>query len=188
MISLLLTACGGGAEGGSGADELALIIRGEYLAAAGCACRMEVTADYGQRVYTYTLDAESDGEETVVTVAAPEEAAGITARVAGTDSWLEYDGTVLETGDLTGDGLSPLGAVPALLESARSGFMDSCTLEPLGELDTLRVLCRDPVSNPGEGLETTLWFDAASHALVRGEIAQDGCRVILCEFSSFSLT
>ena len=186
MMTLLLSACGG-AGGESGPQEQALTIRGEYLEAAVCTARLNVTADYGQRVYTYSVDVTVAGEDTVLTVAAPEEVAGVTARLSGADSRLEYDGTVLETGPLDGEGLTPLGAVPALLESARSGFMDSCTTQLLGERDTLRVACRDPEVPAGQGRETTLWFDSQTHALVRGEIAVDGYRVILCEFEQFVL-
>lgn len=186
MMTLLLSACGGAGEQ-SGPQEQALAIRGEYLAADGCTAKLKVTADYGQRVYTYTVDVTVADGESVLTVTAPEELAGITARLTDGDSQLEYDGAVLETGPLSSDGLTPLSAVPALLDSARSGFIDSCTQERLGERDTLRVLCRDPELPAGQGRETTLWFDAATRALVRGEIALDGYRVILCEFEEFAM-
>lgn len=185
MMTLVLTACGGGK--GDAARELALTIRTAYVSAGGCTGRLELTADYGQRVYTYTVDLTVSGEETVLTLTAPEEVAGVTARVRGTDSWLEFDGTVLETGPLSDDGLSPLSAVPVLLDSARSGFMDSCTLEQLGERETLRVLCRDPGKQPGEGRQAVLWFDPDSGVLIRGEILMDGYRVITCECLEFTL-
>lgn len=186
MITLLLSACGGGK--GNLAQELALTVRTAYSAAKGCTGRMKVVADYGQRVYTYTLSLAADGQETVLTVVQPEEIAGIVARVKPGESWLEYDGAVLETGPLSREGLTPLGAVPALLEAARSGFMESCGMELLGERQTLRVFCRDPAGTVGAGLETMLWFDADTHMLVRGEILSDGYRVILCEFEEFSLS
>jgi hypothetical protein len=48
------------------------------------------------------------------------------------------------------------------------------------------VICRDPEQPVGSGRETTLWFDTTTRALVRGEIAVDGCRVILCDFEQFA--
>lgn len=186
MMPLLLSACGG-AAGQSGPQQRALAIRTEYLAADGCTAKLDVTADYGQRVYTYTVDVSVTGGESALTVIAPEELAGITARLTDGESQLEYDGAVLETGPLSGDALTPLSAVPALLEYARSGFMDSCAAEQLGERETLRVLCRDPECFPGQGQEVTLWFDLASHELVQGEVSVDGYRVILCKFESFTL-
>ena len=186
MISLLLSACGTGEKGGP--QELALTIRSEYLSAQGCAAGLEVVADYGQRVYTYTVDVTVAGDEGVLTVTAPEEISGITVRMSPERSLLEYDGAVLETGPLDQDGLTPVGAVFALLESARSGFIDNCVLEDLGERQTLQVLCRQPELPAGQGREATLWFDIETHALVQGEVRVDGYRVILCRFQQFHLT
>ena len=61
MISLLLAACGGGVQG-SEAEQLALLVRGEYLAMTSCAMEASVTADYGQRVYQYELTARGRGK------------------------------------------------------------------------------------------------------------------------------
>lgn len=104
--SALLTACGGTAAGDP-AEELALAVRGEYLAMERCAAEVAVTADYGQRVYEFLLSAAVDGEETVLTLREPELAAGITARIGEEGGALEYDGLALDTGPLDGDGLVP---------------------------------------------------------------------------------
>lgn len=187
MITLLLTACGPVGEE-HGPLEQALALRGEYLASEGCTAEMEVTADYGQRVYTYTVAVTVSDGRTTLRVAAPEEVAGFTAHLDGAQGSMEYDGAVLETGELSADGLTPLSAVPALLEAARSGFIGGCTREMLGERTALRVQCHDPAAEPGTGRETTLWFDADSHVLLRGEISLDGRRVITCEFLEFILS
>ena len=185
MILLALSACGGARK--DDPQRQALALRTDYLAADGCTAKLTVKADYGQRVYTYGVDVTVTGGESVLTVTSPAELAGITARVTDGQSQLEYDGAVLETGPRSGDGLTPLSAVPALLECARFGFIDSCTMEWLGERDTLRMQCRDPELSAGQGREVALWFDLASRGLVQGEIAVDGYRVILCEFESFTL-
>lgn len=183
MILLLLPGCKGGPAGVSEAEALSLAVRGEYLEMTSCAAGAAITADYGQRVYQYELAVSVSGEETLLTLSAPETVAGITARLTGKDGLLEYDGMSVETGPLDGDGLTPVSAVPALLEAARSGYITACSLE---EDALLRLDCGDPEGEPGRGVETALWFDAASHALVRGEISVDGFRVILCEFSDFT--
>ena len=75
---------------------------------------MDLTADYGQRVYGYTVDfseTEKDGLSMVIT--APENVAGVTARIADGQTALEYDGLQLETGPLNSYGLSPMDALPA---------------------------------------------------------------------------
>ena len=143
---------------------------------------MEITADYGQRVYQYQLTATSDGEETVLTLEEPETVAGITARLNGEESLLEYDGLSVETGPLDEEGLTPVSALPVLMETAQSGYMTACSLED----GMLRMDCGDPGGTPGEGREVTLWFDADSHALRRGEICVDGVRVISCQLLEFT--
>ena len=181
-MMLLLSGCGPARV--SAGEELALVIRGEYLEQAPWTARAALTADYGRRVYEYELEAAWDGTQTVLTLTAPETVAGVTARLEAGESLLEYDGTVLETGPLNGEGLTPLSAIPALVEAARSGYITGVLLDEEG--GTLRVDCGDPEGEPGEGTETALWFDADSHALVRGEISLDGFRVILCEFTQFT--
>ena len=150
-----------------------------------CAIQASVTADYGQRVYEYEMAVSVNGTETVLTLSAPETVAGLTARLAGEESQLEFDGLSVETGPLDGDGLTPVSAVPALLEAARSGYITACGLE--GEGTVLRVDCGDPTGSPGSGVEYALWFDASTHTLTKGEISVDGFRVILCEFSQFTM-
>lgn len=184
MITLmLLCACQGGGAGGNQAEELSLAIRGEYLEMERCTANAAVTADYGQRVYEYQLAVAVEGEQTVLTLSAPDTVAGITARLKGTDSLLEYDGLSLDTGPLDKDGLTPVSAIPTMLETAKSGYITACSIE---EEDTLlRMDCGAVQGTPGEGVVTSLWFDLDSYSLVRGEIYADGFRVIACEFTNF---
>ena len=79
MTTLLLSGCG--QAGVSEAEELALAVRGEYLAMDRCAARAAITADYGQRVYQYELAVTATGEETTLTLSAPDTVAGLTARL-----------------------------------------------------------------------------------------------------------
>ena len=185
-LCLTLTCCGG--EGGSQAEQLALDIRAEYLEMAGCTASMEVTADYGQRVYDFGVDLTWQREgESALTITAPENVAGVTARLAQDQAYLEYDGARVETGPLDGEDLSPMSALPQLLEAARSGYMAGCSLEEGEQRTLLQVRYADPDQAPGEGRETTLWFDPDTHALVEGEISVDGLRVIRCAISEFTI-
>lgn len=179
---LLLAGCGPAKV--SQAEELALTIRGEYLEMTACSSKLSITADYGQRVYQYEVDAAVEGENTTLTLTAPETVAGMTARFTGEEGLLEYDGVWTETGALDEEGLNPASAFPALLEAARSGYITACAL--VEEETLLRVDCGDPTGSPGEGREISLWFDPTTHALIKGEISVDGFRVILCECTDFA--
>lgn len=155
----------------------------------GCSGTMDVTADYGQRVYEYTVSFSStqkDGMTLVIT--APEEVAGITATVENGQTFLKFDGVQLETGPLNADGLSPLDALPAFI---------ACHAIWLYRGDRKRDVGRDRDPPPllprarkpaGEGLETVLWFDKAQKTLLRGELRSDGTTVVRCEFSAFIVT
>ncbi len=184
MMLLLLTGCGGGQENENGAEAQAVAIRGEYMAMTSYSLQAQVNADYGQRVYDFTLSVTWDGEETTVAIREPEMLAGVTARITGEEGTLEYEDLSLETGFLDDDGLSPVSALPALMEAARSQYIDRCTLTD----GMLEVHCADPEQKPGTGREVTLWFDTQTHALTAGEISQDGRRVIACEVTEFSKT
>ena len=184
MMLLLLTGCGGGQENENGAEAQAVAIRGEYMAMTSYSLQAQVNADYGQRVYDFTLSVTWDGEETTVAIREPEMLAGVTARITGDEGTLEYEDLSLETGFLDDDGLSPVSALPALMEAARSQYIDRCTLTD----GILEIHCADPEEKPGTGQEITLWFNAQTHALTGGEISQDGRRVIACEVTEFTKT
>ena len=182
MISLLLlTGCAGGEV--SEAEREALLIRSQYLEAEEYSGRAALTADYGRRVYEFQMDFRAAGEETELTVTAPETVAGIAARTEKGKGFLICDDLVLETGALDEEGLTPMTAVPAVLEETRSGFISACSYTEEG---LLRVDCRDPEEEPGQGREISLWFDG-EHRLSRGEICRDGLLQISCQFSDFTM-
>ena len=153
MILLLpLNGCFG-AEGQKALDE-ALTIRGEYLSMSPFSSQVQLRADYGQRVYNYTLDLSVAGEEIVLTVTEPELIAGVTARTKAEETVLEYDGLCLETGSLDKSGLTPISALPAMLRAVREEYLTSYCFEENG---SLRVSCGDPDLPLGTGTEYTLW-------------------------------
>ena len=79
MIALLLAGCGRLEV--SEAEQLALVIRGEYLEAESCLTQVSLTADYGQRVYQYEREASVTPEETTLTLTAPETVSGVVAHL-----------------------------------------------------------------------------------------------------------
>ncbi|MFQ7454198.1 MAG: hypothetical protein ACLRNQ_25725 [Flavonifractor plautii] len=87
---------------------------------------------------------------------------------SGGETALEYDGMRVETGPLDDSGMSPVDAVPVLMDYVQEGFIAECGMEAQGESEVSRVVCREPESAAGEGRECSLWFDPSTHALLRG--------------------
>ena len=185
LLLALLCACGGG----NADNELVLSLREDVQNMDAWSGEMELTADYGQRVYAYSVAFTGDREEgTTLTIMAPEEAAGITAVAKEGQTWLDYDGVRLETGPLDPQGLSPMDALPALLTELETGTVAEVGTETDGDLSLLRLTLRDPEVTPGTGRETVFWFDKAQKTLLRAELRNDGATVVSCVFSSFTMT
>ncbi len=190
MMTLILplAACGGTGAGNE-AEELLQQARSRYLEMTACQGHIDMTADYGQRVYTYGVDFTWAKEgETVLTLTAPENVAGTTARIAKGETALEYDGVMLETGALDTTGLSPIDALPAILTTLREGFLAECVLEDGEEGRQLHLISRDPNAQPGEGAETELWLAPESFSLLRAELRSGGFTVLQCDCSGFAMT
>ena len=187
ILALSLSACE--STGGYEAEKLLHKVRGSYLEMLSCMGKGEIVADYGQRVYHFSIDFswEKDGE-TVLCLTAPENVAGATARIKNGETALEFDGVMIETGPLNEDGLTPIDVIPALLHSIQEGYISECVQEEQGEDHTLHMICRDPDKTPGNGIETQMWFDPESFSLLCGEISVDGVTIIRCQFSEFSIT
>ena len=187
LLALLLlcplTACGGEED----PEQQALAMRTRYLSMTTCGGTASVTADYGQRVYEYTLEISWQREEGLtVLVKEPELLSGVIARVSTEGSQLEYDGAILETGPLDGEGLTPISAVPTLLADLQERYLAECAVTELDGVPALLLTCRDPEGTAGSGSETMIWLDQTTGNLLQGELYQDGYRVILCKFDSFT--
>lgn len=180
-ISLLfLAACAG--RGGQTGEELALAIQEEYRQFTAVTCQVALTAEYGERSFECVVDAAWDRETgATLTLVEPEIAQGVTARIAQGETSLVYDGFSLETGPLTGDGLSPLEAIPALWARVTRGYIAAADRTD----NTLEVTYRQGDGPPGSGLEAVVTFDTQSHAPLTGELYADGTRIAGAQVSDF---
>ena len=187
MMTLLLSGCGA-EEKKLTADECALQLRTKYLASEMCEGSAVVTADYGERVYGFTFDFtwKRDGE-TVLNVTAPKELEGLKATVEDGSGRLEFHGVSLGTGDLTGEGMTPLEYLPAVMNYINDGYMAECSFEPQEDRETLRILFREPTVKPQNGLECVLWFDRETFDILRAELSYDGTMVLRSDFTFFTL-
>ena len=185
IIFLCLTGCGG--QKIDEAEQLALDVRSKYLSMAGCTATLEVTADYGDRIFECVLELDHTvGGTTVLTVKEPEILQGVAARLENGTGFLEFDGVIVDTGSVSPEGYSPLDCVPFLLEEVRGGFISRWGLETMGERDCVRFATADPSAQQGTGTECEFWFDRGTLALLKGEVSVDGSMVLRCETDDFT--
>lgn len=176
ILLFFLSSCS--ASKGSG-QELALKIRADLLDASKIEMTADVTADYGDRVYQFTFTYAGSADKGEIVITAPEDIAGLKAKVSVSGGTISYDGAELDTGALTSGGLSPADSVPILLSQWQNGYISGCNYENLGSTETLAV-----TTAVTESESQRTWFDIKTHLPVRSELSQNGRMVISCTFEN----
>ena len=162
MLMLLLTACGGGAE-----KDLAADLQSQYAALASAVMEADITCHYDDEVREYTLLCDYTPESSTVTVLAPEDLSGISATVTGGTLKLNYDDISLDAGSYSAAAISPVAALPKLMEAAASGYI---------------------TERGGEGTQYATWFDEETLLPLRSEISAGGKVVFEVAWKRFEVT
>lgn len=179
-LVLLLSGCG---FGEAKPDQEALKLRETYQNLASFQAQAEVTADYGDRAYQYTVQCSGNAEAGSLTVIAPESIAGAGTAWSEGETALDYEGIRLETGQLSPDGLSPADALPAILSACASGAVTESGWTE-GEQRSLYLLLQN--SDVRES-QIAVWADPETWALRQAEIRWEEQRVISFMFTDFTL-
>ena len=179
MLLFLLTACGGEEP-----DPVAELQR-QYAAVTSATMEAEITCHYEDEVREYTLLCAYTPEKSTVTVLAPENLAGISAAVENGTLTLSYDDLSLDAGVYSAAAVSPVAALPKLMEAAGRGYPAEQSEEVLDERDCIRMGC--DLSDDTGTLYTT-WFDKETLLPLRSEIATDGVLVFEVVWSRFEVT
>ena len=170
-LCLLMSGCGG-QEFAKARDSLA-----QRLDGAEClSFTANIRAEYEHKTARFTLSYYEDGEGGKVTVLAPQLIAGITARIEPGSTSLEYDGVCLGTGELDDFGLSPMSALPMLVQALKDGDVNAgwseggCTVLELQSTDEL--VC-------------TVWFAPEDMTPRQAELRSDGRVKVFAEISDW---
>ena len=164
MITMLvLTACG------STKQQLEAH-RARFTEADTMRMTAQVQADCGGSPETFTLEYSYDGTQWTALVTEPAFAAGVTARIGDDSSELEYDGAILDTGNLLENGISPIASMPLVAEILREGSFDCGWTE--NELLAGTYLYDDATA-------CTVWFDAGGLP-VAAELTEHGITKLRC--------
>ncbi len=169
--------------GCSGADDTldrAMALRSRLLAAQGIQFETEITADYGDSTYTFSMTCASDAQGNVhFTVAQPESIAGITGTVSAEGGKLTFDDKALSF-ELMADGqVTPVSAPWLLVKTLRSGYLTSCCREG----DYLRLAIDDSYAE--DALHLDIWL-GESDLPVQADILWQGRRLLSIRVKNFT--
>ena len=149
------------------------------IGSGGCSFVAEVQADYGDKVYQFTLECAYDGQDGFLKVLSPEAIAGISARVDGGSATMEFDGLSLEYGELANGYVAPL-TIPWLLGSTWADDYISSAGE-----DNDRYLVTYLKGYHDEELTIKTWFE--KNTPVFAEVSYNGQRVLSAAIREFTL-
>lgn len=136
-----------------------------------------IRAEYDDRSAEFTLDYTEDADGCRVTVTSPEIIKGVSARISTGETALEYDGVALDTGLLDDFGLSPMSALPILVDAMRTGYLDSAWEED-EELVAIFI--------PSDELSVEVRFDRYTKLPVSAELASGGRVRVFAEISGWN--
>ena len=121
-------------------------------------------------------------ESSTITVLAPADLAGISATMADGTLTLSYEDISLDAGSYSAAAVSPVAALPRLMEAAAGGYVSQQSVEDVEERPCLRLSCD---LDGEDGTLYTTWFDQESLLPMRSEISVDGVVVYEVTWSRF---
>ncbi len=155
----------------------ALELRSQALAAP-ISMEVELVADYITTLEEFELQCTVDLEGTMAfTVREPEDIAGISGTVTGTEGTIEFDDTILAFPLMADGRLSPVSAPWVLMKALRSGYILAVNQEE----DLLHITVDDSYAD--DALTVDIW--AEEGRVVAAEIAWEGRRQIAMTVDSF---
>ena len=103
-----------------------LQLRSRICSASSCSFDAEITVDYGDQTYTFSVGCSFDASGNLkFVVQSPETISGIEGSIDSAGGELQFDDTALAFPLLADDQLSPVSAPWILMKTLRSGFITS---------------------------------------------------------------
>lgn len=120
FVVLLLAGC---EKSGSNLDR-ALLLRTQILNGNGCSFTALITADYGDKIHSFTMQCQTDPTNNMTfTVMKPTTIAGITGQISEAGGKLTFDDNALMFETLTDEQITPVAAPWILMRTLRSGYI-----------------------------------------------------------------
>ncbi len=174
-LLVILTGCAGKRED---MDRI-MTLRATLLACQGCSYDAAVTADYGDKIHSFTLscEGENNGDMTFA-VTQPETIAGVTGKFTGEQGFLTFDDKALAFPLLADGQITPVSGPWILLKTMLGGYLTACGREG----DLLHLTIDD--SYEDDALRLDIWLDGEDNP-IRAEIVYDDRRIVTMEIENF---
>ncbi len=173
-MSLLLVGCGQEDQ-----MDQALELRKKLLNGSGCSFEAVVTADYGEEIYTFTMECSQDVEgKFTFTVKDPDTISGISGTISDQNGHLVFDDQILLFETVCEGQITPVTAPWLVLHTLRSGYLAACGKD--GE--NMKMSIDD--SYKEDALHLDIWADPMSIP-IRGEILWNERRVLTVDIRNF---
>lgn len=106
----------------------AVTFRDKLLDSNGCKFQSEVTADYGEKVFKFSMDCTADKNGNVTfEVTEPASISGICGKIDTQGGAITFDDQILAFQSLTDGEITPVNAPWLLIKTLRGGYVRSCT-------------------------------------------------------------
>lgn len=174
VLMILLTGCSSEND-----VDRAVSLRQKLLNGNGCSFDAEITADFQDRLFSFTMQCVADCDGTLnFTVTQPETIAGISGHVSGNEGKLHFDDQVLAF-DLMADGMvSPVSAPWLLIRTLLGGYIAA------GGRDGVLYLIEIDDSYEENPLRLDIWLDQ-NNLPVSADIIWSGTRVVSLTVDNF---
>lgn len=157
-------------------------LRSELLQADSCSFDAEITADYGDKIYSFSMSCVGNSKGDITfTVTAPETISGITGIITNEGGKLTFDDVALHFDTMADDQVTPVMAPWILLKTLRSGYLTSACTED----GQIRLTLDD--SYEDEALQLDVWLNA-DKIPARAEILYDGKRILSLAVENFVIS
>lgn len=174
LVLFLLSGCAAANDG----MNRAMALRSAILA-KGARFDATVTADYGDRTYSFGMLCSLDSDGTLTfSVTAPETIAGITGSVSSSGGKLTFDDKALAFSLLADGQVSPVSGPWLLMKTLRSGYLTSCGIED----GCVRIAIDDSYAD--DALHLDVWLDE-NDLPKRGEVLWRGRRILSVDIENF---
>ncbi len=177
VFLILLTLCG--CKNNSAIDK-AVQMRESILQAKGCKFESQITADYGDKLYTFTMNCEADATGRVnFSVIEPESISGISGHITAEGGNLTFDDEVLAFEMIADGQVTPVSAPWLFIRTLRSGYIKGCATTDEG----MHIQIDD--SYKEDAMHVDIYTDK-NETPIRAEFLWRGKRILSMDIEKFA--